>query len=46
MSNITLAIIDKPNAEVMKPIAGSVEFNHVGFSYNRTIKALEDISFL
>lgn len=38
-------IVDKPDAKVMKPINGKVEFEHVYFSYNKKTDALKDINF-
>jgi len=38
-------IKDKPNAIVLPPVQGAVEFQHVGFAYNENEPVLQDVSF-
>jgi ATP-binding cassette, subfamily B, bacterial MsbA len=38
-------IKDKPDAIVLPPVQGAVEFKHVGFAYNENEPVLQDVSF-
>ena len=38
-------IKDKPDAIVLPPVQGAVEFQHVGFAYNENEPVLQDVSF-
>jgi ATP-binding cassette subfamily B protein len=38
-------IIDKENAKKLKIKSGKIEFNNVGFSYNKNRKVIENLSF-
>ena len=38
-------IKDKPDAIILPPVQGAVEFHHVGFAYNENEPVLQDVSF-
>jgi len=38
-------IKDKPDAIILPPVQGAVEFRHVGFAYNENEPVLQDVSF-
>ena len=38
-------IKDKPDAIILPPVQGAVEFQHVGFAYNENEPVLQDVSF-
>ena len=40
-----VAVKDAPGAVEMPPIIGKVTFDHVSFSYEESIKTLDDVSF-
>lgn len=40
-----ISVTDKPNAEVLPPIKGQVDFDHVIFEYEKDHPILKDVSF-